>query len=106
MPGRTARGWLLLGLALAGIVVLAGVDRRLKTPPHGGFCPEDALAVAEAPQWPAFWSGAAASDAGRAAAEPAQKLGHAASLAILKQTGVRPTPSRWRLWLGPTLVAG
>ncbi len=105
-PGSATRGWLLLGAVLACLLVLAGVDRGLKEAPHGGFCPADASMVAFTAQWPAFWSHAEATDVGRAAAEPLGKLTHEASLPVLRSTGIRPTPARWRLWLGPTVLAG
>ena len=105
-PGGAARGWLLLGLALVGFIVLAAIDQDLKEPPHGGFCPDGASITVSSASWPAFWGGVDSTDVGRAAAESLAELTYKAGLPVLRRTGVRPTPARWRLWLGPTLLAG
>ncbi len=103
---RTFWGW----GALVAFVVLLGalghVDATLKRAPHPGYAPPQTQWMAFSPDWPRCWrelgqlectgkSGADLADLADAVAREARRV-----------TGLRPLPSRWRLWLGNPALFG
>ncbi len=103
---RAARPWLALVAVLFGAVVLAALDRHLKTIPRAGFCPADTAVVVQASDFPSFLDALQRTRAGVAITEELPALVHDAALAVRIETGIRPTPLRWRVWLGFPLLAG
>ena len=102
---RVARRWRWVLVALVLLFLFRLVDRNVKTPGVLGYFPDDARWVASSRDFPAFWAGVNDSDLrARLPQEAAQPL-HEIGLRFRKWTGLRPTPGRWRLWLGPYLVA-
>lgn len=103
---RIAKGWYGLFAALVLYCALAAVDHAVKQAPHPGYCPAQADWLAWTPNFPALWLSTAQSMLADALSEiPAWT--HQAELAVRKTTGIRPTPLRFRVWLGPSiLVAG
>jgi hypothetical protein len=95
-------------LAAALIVggALSTVDRVWKLAPHFGFAPEDVVCAAAAPNVPLVWDLLGRSDTGKALTEQAPQRVHAATLAVRKATGIRPTPVRWRVWMGSQALFG
>ena len=95
--------WILIVL---GIVFLFGlIDRTIKTPGVLGYFPDDARWVASSRDFPAFWAGLNDSDVRTRLPEEAALPLYELGLRVRKWTGVRPTPGRWRLWLGPYVVS-
>ncbi|HOD51088.1 MAG TPA: hypothetical protein PLJ71_15435 [Candidatus Hydrogenedentes bacterium] len=102
---RFVRRWgILLGVCLA-LGVLAALDRHLKRADRPiGFHPADAACVAVSADFPSFCARLAASDAAERFMSETPRPFEAFELAVRKATGVRPTPLRWSVWLGPRLV--
>ncbi len=100
-----ARGWYFLGGALLLLFVLVVFDQLLKHPPHVGFCPEDTDWVAVSQDLPRFWAALAGTPEGKAVSEELSRPLHMASLWGRSATGVRPTPLRWRAWMGGQALA-
>ena len=90
----------LLGLLVAG----CAIDSRLKSPSGEVYRPAAVDWTVTTPNLALFWSNAGMCDAVRRFALEWPPLS-AFELAVRKNTGIRPTPSRWRLWLGPTFSA-
>jgi hypothetical protein len=101
---RTARRWLFLAACIAAVFLFNHVDAGLKTAPGALYAPRDAAWSFAAHDFPRFWRMAAATEAVRAfnkeAPAPLRDFERAVRLAY----GIRPTPSRWSLWLGPRLL--
>ncbi len=95
------RGWRMLaalGLVLAAVTIL---DRRLlDAAPLYGVRPADATWVLSTGDFPKFWRDLEAGDVFTRVQEnwprPQGELERAVRLA----TGIRPSPTRWRIWLG------
>ena len=99
------RRWRGLLCAVGLLAALAAVDARLKTGGGGGYCPEEAVWILAAEDFPSFWKGFVESNTVRAFNEQAPDWLGRFQLATRKLTGIRPTPTRWRVWLGNTFLA-
>lgn len=103
---RIARGWWWLAAAFTAYLVLGVLDQELKYPPHPGYVPAEAAWVAAAPDFPHAWTAAYVAPWCESVREEAFRHLHAAELAVRKATGIRPTPARWRVWMGPNIWVG
>lgn len=103
---RRIRPWLVLLLLPLLVAVLASWDRRLKDGPQLAHLPAGCLWTISAPDFPLFWTQLAQTHAGRAFQESFPMRVHEAELEVRMSTGLRPTPGRWRAWMGPKLSAG
>jgi len=116
--GRRVRRWLLTVVVVAAVAAGFAMDLRLKTAGGApGYVPPDARWVAYAPRLDRLWDYATCSGAFGAAPEGVladnptcrflkewPRPYGAMELAIRKSTGIRPTPARWRLWMGQGLL--
>lgn len=98
---RGWRGWLA---AVALLTALALADLVLARGPVA-YCPEDARWVVTAADFPAFYRDLLETDLAKAVNDEAPEHYAEWQLAVRQATGIRPTPLRWRVWLGPRLVA-
>lgn len=103
---RTVWPWLPLAAVPFVVVLLAAADRHWKAVSHAGFCPADANVVIQAADFPAFLDALGRTQVGEAIAYGLPALAHEISLTTRLETGIRPTPLRWRVWFGATLLAG
>jgi len=104
---RAVRGWGLLFLVAALYGGWWAADRYLERAPHAGFCPAGYQWAVFLPDLPAFWRQVQRQPVAASAAQEAPQWLHRAELAVRAGTGVRPTPARWRTWLGgQALLAG
>lgn len=103
---RRLAGWRILVLVFAGIAALALADWRIALAPHQGHVPEDCSVVAFAPNPRVFWNGVANSRAVERLAEELPRPLWKLELEIRESTGIRPTPLRWRVWLGYRTMLG
>lgn len=93
-------------LIVLGVLFLFGlIDQGIKTPSVLGYFPDDARWVASSRDFPAFWAGVNESDVRARLPEEAALPLYELGLRVRKWIGVRPTPGRWRLWLGSYFVA-
>lgn len=100
------RPWLvLLSLPLA-LALLASWDLRLKSGPDTAILPAGCVWTIAAPDFPLFWARLAQSRPGLAFQDAFPMRVHAAELDVRLATGVRPTPGRWRAWMGSKFAAG
>ncbi len=99
------RRWGALIAVCLILAILAAVDYHIKHADPGiGFYPPGASCVILSSDFPAFCADLAATEtADRFLAETPRPF-DAFELAVRKTTGVRPTPLRWRVWLGPRLL--
>jgi hypothetical protein len=102
---KRLRRWRALLCTLAVIGILAWLDDRVTSSPTPGYCPETAAWIVAAQDFGVFYSGIQRSDAARAAADDLRQPLSAVELAVRKTTGIRPTPLRWRAWMGRSLLA-
>ena len=102
------RGWRALILAVVLIVAFVWLDGRVKRQASGvGFCPEDATWIAATDDFGAFWEGVGRTQAVERLRQDWPRPLAGWELAVRQATGIRPTPDRWRLWMGqPLLAAG
>jgi len=107
--GRQTRsflfGWFALVVVLAGYWGLAALDRGLKIPRHPGFSPANAAWVCTAPDLPQFWRRLGQAEPAAGVAEELPQWVHKCDLAVRQATGIRPTPSRWQIWMGSQVLA-
>lgn len=83
---------------------IARFDRHFKNWPDTGYTvPEPQLTLASS-DFPAFWRDALDTTAGRGLAQALSRQRGALERDIRLNTGIRPTPSRWALWLGPRML--
>ncbi len=102
---RIARGWLALLAALLVYALLVLLDQHLKRAPHPGFRPEQASCTAFAPDAPQTWMALKRLPAAKTVRDELPRWVHQAELALRLATGIRPEPERWRVWLGPQMLA-
>ncbi|MBN2310032.1 MAG: hypothetical protein JXR94_13750 [Candidatus Hydrogenedentes bacterium] len=106
---RVLRGWRALAATIAVLACCVWLDARIKEggPAGAGYCPADATWTAAAEDFSALWRQAADTNAiARVREEWPRPLSNI-ELAVRKATGIRPTPSRWHLWMGRRfLMAG
>ncbi|MCX5771908.1 MAG: hypothetical protein NTZ09_16780 [Candidatus Hydrogenedentes bacterium] len=96
---KRIRGWraLLVALALLAAVVL--IDTGL-TRAHALWCPKDPQWVVTSLNFPEVYRNFLATDLAKALNDEAPEHYAAWQLAVRQATGIRPTPLRWRVWLG------
>ena len=100
-----ARRWGALCAVCALIALFAVADHRVKRAGDGlGFHPSGAGCVVVSQNFPSFCARVAATDAAARFTEETPRPFDAFELAVRKATGIRPTPLRWRVWLGPRFV--
>lgn len=92
-------------IAIAVIIVFAVWDARVRRTDRPGFCPPDVSWTCVSRDFPSAWFGLLQSETWKnvqhASGSPMASWERDIRLAI----GIRPTPSRWRLWLGDALLA-
>ncbi len=80
---------------------LAAVDLWIKsTPETAGYCPTSSSYTISAQDFGCFWQALEQTPAIERFAEEGPRPLTAFELAVCKATGIRPTASRWRLWMG------
>ncbi len=96
-----------LGLLVAGLVLIGAAlaDHQLKTVSHPGFLPEDMPVYLYAPDLPLSWMHFSKTALARNLNDEAAPLLHTIELSLRQWSGIRPTPARWRTWLGPSAIA-
>ncbi len=92
-------------MALVLCVLILGVDHALKRVSDAGYCPEDADWTAFADDLPSVWKTFAQTSAAAVLTEEVPRWMHQIELTLQKATGIRPNPSRWRVWMGPKVLA-
>lgn len=105
---RESRGWNRRALALAGLAcfLLVAADARLKEARSAGFRLDGWTWEAQVANAPDFWERLAALPAADSFEASAPDALRAIEVAIRKTTGIRPTPSRMRLWAGYQAAIG
>lgn len=103
---RRLRRWLALLCLPVALALLASWDLRLKSGPDVALLPSGCDWTLVAPDFPLFWARVAQVRAGQAFQDAFPMRVHAAELELRLATGVRPTPGRWRAWMGVRLAAG
>ena len=99
------RRWDALCVVCAFLGLFAVADYRIKRAGEGlGFHPSGAACVVVSQNLPAFCARVAATDAAARFTDETPRPFDAFELAVRKATGIRPTPLRWRVWLGPRFV--
>lgn len=98
--------WSGLLAAVLVLLMLARADQRMKQAPHAGFLAPGAGWSVTAPDFPAFLDGLARTGAAEALREVWPEPLSKAALWVRLETGIRPTPARWRVWMGRALLAG
>ena len=103
---RAARCGLLAALAALVLLVAAGyADRQLKTASHQGFLPEDMPLCLYSADLPGCWLRFSRTPLAGNLADEAAPVLHQMELSLRQLTGIRPTPARWRTWLGGSMLA-
>ena len=100
-----ARRWFPLLATIAALAAVALLDAHLKNPTGSGYCPPDASLMLAVDDFPGLWSECAASDELMAIREAWHPPARDLELAVRRTTGIRPTPTRWRLWMGSRVLA-
>ena len=104
---QAIRGWCALLCAGGLLFLLAYMDDRcVDRAPHAGFCPPEATWRTYCADAPRFWRTLQHAPAGQITVHSIPRRLHEAALAIRLQTGIRPTPSRMRIWLGRQCLIG
>ena len=85
--------------------ILAGLDAWLKATPDPGYCPENAFCTLAADDFPSFYAALWSCDLSEAVSPEIHGPLADVSRGIRLGTGIRPTPIRWRVWLGSKFVA-
>ncbi len=99
------RRWGALIVACLLLALLAALDSHLKHAGGGaGFHPAGASCVVVSPDFPSFCAKVADTDAAARFLTETPRPFEAFELAVRKATGVRPTPLRWDVWMGPRFV--
>jgi len=94
-------------VSLVVAVIYAGfVDRQLKTASHPGFLPENLPLYVYSSDLPLFWLQLSRTPLAENMVQEARPLLADLELAGRQLTGIRPTPARWRTWLGGTMAGG
>jgi len=101
---RRGCGLVLLAALAISLLALAGIDAGLKSHGYVGYYPQNAAWVAGAADFPAFRANLAQTDVARRLAETNVPLLDDLEGLFREMTGMRPTPRRWRLWLGSWLL--
>lgn len=110
MSGRTKERGILYGWRafLATLVLLgccAWLDTRIKARAVAdGYCPDNAAWIIATQDFGTLWRRASETTAVERLCEEWPRPLGGVELAIRKATGIRPTPARWRLWMGDRLL--
>lgn len=99
------RRWRALLCAVVLFGALALVDARLKAGEGPGYCPEHTTWIVAAEDLPAFWRGCLESDAVQNLTDEVPNWLGPFELATRRLTGIRPTPTRWSVWMGKAFLA-
>lgn len=105
MPRRglqVLRRWTML-LLVVGLVAAWMADRQLKRWPGPGYVRAGEVQITTG-DWPGFWQGILSTPAGKDVAQALSRQVHGLERDVRLASGVRPTPSRWSLWLGDRIV--
>lgn len=90
-------------LVLLGLLAAWLEDARLKRWPTPGYALlGEALLVTE--DWPGFWQELLATPAGKDVSQALSRQVHELERDVRLASGVRPTPTRWSVWLGDRIV--
>jgi len=95
----------VVGLVFALYYSLGNLDYNLKLAPHEGYHPEAADNILFVPAFPVFWNALEHSHAGALFVNEFSNFKYDLELGVRKVSGIRPTPTRWQLWLGPQMLA-
>jgi len=104
--GKSLRPWRALLGAAAAVVLLVWIDAQVKRAPIPGYCPQSTTWVAAAEDFGRFYQGLEQCDAAKALSDHVPRDLFDYQLAVRKATGIRPTPLRWRVWMGNAFLAG
>ena len=104
--GKSLRRWGVPLGAAAALVLLVWIDAQVKRAPIPGYCPENTAWVAAAEDFGRFYEGLQHCDAASALSDHAPHGLFDYELAVGEATGIRPTPLRWRVWMGNAFLAG
>lgn len=102
---RRLKRWGPLAAVFAVLALTALVDTRLKTSSHYGYAPPDTGWLAASDDFGQFWAGIEQSDTMALLTETGPHPLAGLSSTFRRAVGIRPTPVRWNLWLGPRLIA-
>ncbi len=100
------RPWRLLIITLAAIVVLVVVDWQFRKSSYNGYSPQSTTCTIIAEDFPGFYAALPGVDAVQSFSKASGYSISDTETAVRRQIGVRPTPFRWRVWLGDLLVVG
>ena len=95
----------VFSLAFALYYLLGNLDYILKQAPHEGYHPVAADNILFVPSFPVFWNAFEQSHAGTLFASEFSNVKYDLELGVRKASGIRPTPTRWQLWLGSQMLA-
>lgn len=99
------RGWHLLVSLLVVVAGLAALDQRmLNNAPYYGVRPADATWVMTTGDFPQFWQELEDGDVFARIENAWPRPQGDLELAVRFVTGIRPTPTRWRIWFGERLT--
>jgi len=99
------RGWRALLAAALLLALLVLLDRQiLRSAPLYGIRPADAEWVLSSGDFPSYWQNLESGDVVARIGDDWPRPQGDLELAIRLATGIRPTPARWRLWLGERLT--
>ncbi len=86
---------------LAILAAALWLDNRIKTQaPFAGYCPASADTILYGTDFGQFWGDALDTEQVQRVRSEWRRGGSGIELEARNLTGVRPTPSRWRLWMG------
>lgn len=99
------RGWRLPLATLLALILLAAADEWfVESAPYHGYYPGNAYWAISSSQFPSNWRRIESSDVYGRLVEEWPRPQNEIELAIRLGAGVRPTPVRWRLWMGSRFV--
>ncbi len=101
---QLSRTRVFLGALVLAMAALALIDDRLKDSPSNGYAPSDATWTLASEDFGQFWQGLSNSDVFERTANEVPNPTQNIELIVRKLTGIRPTPSRWRLWMGRKML--
>ena len=100
---RTVR-WALLAAPLLCAAVLYPIDGAYKSTDIAGYIPDDATWSVASLDAPAFWAGIEATPEYAAFVDELSRPLIVFERETHLRTGIRPTPSRWGLWMGDSVA--
>lgn len=102
---ESLRGWRVLLATLAALALIAWADQRVvDSAPLHGLRPKDADWIMSTTDFPGFWKRLEHGDVFQRLEEDWSRPQSAFELAVRQASGIRPTPLRWRIWLGQRLT--